>query len=188
MAESTITKKALAAGFKELLKEKSFDAISVQDITKSCGLNRQSFYYHFHDKYELVNWIYYNDALRVVANDLNYDNWSLKVLQLLEIMKNDDYFYQRTLRNAKGNEFQDYLFEFFKDVFTGIIANIARKGELLAGEKSYVAEFLAYGIVGMIVAWARNGMKQTPEEIVAHIQSAINDGKMYAIARRVGNS
>ncbi|MDD3809820.1 MAG: dihydroxyacetone kinase transcriptional activator DhaS [Erysipelotrichaceae bacterium] len=188
MAESTITKKALAAGFKELLKEKSFDTISVQDITKSCGLNRQSFYYHFHDKYELVNWIYYNEALRVVANDLNYDNWNVKVLELLEIMKNDDHFYQRTLRNAKGNEFQDYLFDFFTEVFTGIIANIAKKGGLPGGDKSYVAEFLAYGIVGMIVAWAKNGMKQTPEEIVAHIQFAINDGKLYAIARSEGNS
>ncbi len=183
MAESNITKKALAAGFKELLKVNSFDTISVQDIAQRCGLNRQTFYYHFHDKYELVNWIYYHEALQVVATNLDFDTWSSKALELLKIMKQDDYFYQRTLRNTRSNEFQDYLFDFFRDVFTRIIARIAIKDEQLGGEKSYVAEFLAYGVVGMIVAWAKNGMKQTPEEIVSHIQMAIEDGKMYAITR-----
>ena len=183
MAENNITKKALAAGFKQLLQGKSFESISVLDIAKTCDLNRQSFYYHFHDKYELVNWIYYHEALAVIADNLSYENWSAKVLQLLEIMRNDGNFYQKTLRSAKSGEFQDYLFEFFKDVFTRIIATIAGLENREVEEKSYVAEFLAYGIVGMVVAWAKNGMKQKPEEIVAHIQEALNDGKMYAISR-----
>ena len=50
MSDSIITKKALALGLKELLKKKSFDNVIVSDITDICGLNRQTFYYHFHDK------------------------------------------------------------------------------------------------------------------------------------------
>ena len=75
MSDSMITKKALAEGFKELVKKKNFESITVLDITEKCGLNRQTFYYHFHDKYELVNWIYYNEALRVLANDLSFNTW-----------------------------------------------------------------------------------------------------------------
>ena len=42
---------------KELMKRKSLEKITVSDIVQNCGLNRQTFYYHFQDKYDLVNWI-----------------------------------------------------------------------------------------------------------------------------------
>lgn len=59
MAGSNITKNALAQAMKELMLEKKFEKISVTDICNQCGMNRKSFYYHFRDKYDLVNWIFY---------------------------------------------------------------------------------------------------------------------------------
>ena len=53
MSDSLITKKAIAGALKTVCKEKAFDKISIADITAACGLNRQTFYYHFQDKYEL---------------------------------------------------------------------------------------------------------------------------------------
>ena len=58
MADSNITKNALATSLKNLMKEKPFEKISVSDICDACGMNRKSFYYHFKDKYDLVNWIF----------------------------------------------------------------------------------------------------------------------------------
>ena len=55
MSKAT-TKFAIAFAFKELLLEKSIDKITINDITEKCGINRQTFYYHFHDIYEL-SWI-----------------------------------------------------------------------------------------------------------------------------------
>lgn len=62
MSDALITKRAIATGLKELVDEKPFNKISIRDITEKCGLNRQTFYYHFQDKYELVNWIYYQEG------------------------------------------------------------------------------------------------------------------------------
>ena len=56
MSKAT-TKFAIAFAFKELLLEKSIDKITINDITEKCGINRQTFYYHFHDIYELIEWI-----------------------------------------------------------------------------------------------------------------------------------
>ena len=58
MADSNITKNALATSLKKLMREKPFEKISVSDICDDCGMNRKSFYYHFKDKYDLVNWIF----------------------------------------------------------------------------------------------------------------------------------
>lgn len=70
MADSNITKQALAGALKELIEEQSFEKISVSDICEGCGMNRKSFYYHFKDKYDLVNWIF--DTEFVELNQ-NYD-------------------------------------------------------------------------------------------------------------------
>ena len=56
MSEALITKKAIAQGLKDLTLAKPFGKISIGDITSACGLNRQTFYYHFQDKYEPVSY------------------------------------------------------------------------------------------------------------------------------------
>ena len=89
MSESIITKKALSEGLKELMKHKSFSKISIADITQQCGLNRQTFYYHFQDKYELLNWIYYNEAIVPLTVDLTFDTWDRKLLEMLRTMKRE---------------------------------------------------------------------------------------------------
>ena len=50
---SNITKKALASSLKKILSKKEFNKITINDITEDCGVNRQTFYYHFKDIYDL---------------------------------------------------------------------------------------------------------------------------------------
>ena len=66
MAYSNITKTMMADAMKELMSEKPFAKISVGDICERCGMNRKSFYYHFKDKYDLVNWIFQTEFLKVL--------------------------------------------------------------------------------------------------------------------------
>ncbi len=51
------TKKAIAYTFKDLLKEKPFNKITINDIANKCDINRQTFYYHFQDIRDLIEWI-----------------------------------------------------------------------------------------------------------------------------------
>ena len=57
MSESSITKRAVAQSLKSLMREKDFGKISVSDITLRGGITRQTFYYHFAFKYDLLLWI-----------------------------------------------------------------------------------------------------------------------------------
>ncbi len=56
MSSSAITKSALCDSLKKLCEQKPFDKISISDITGECGLNRQSFYYHFQDMMDVIEW------------------------------------------------------------------------------------------------------------------------------------
>lgn len=91
MADSNITKKALAASLKELMTEQSFEKINVTQICERCDMNRKSFYYHFKDKYDLINWIFDTEFMALVKDeDLHADygkHWAL-------VEKACDYFYE----------------------------------------------------------------------------------------------
>ena len=54
---SQTTKRALEASLKKLLLQKPLNKITINDITEDCGVNRMTFYYHFKDIYDLVDWI-----------------------------------------------------------------------------------------------------------------------------------
>ena len=63
---SQVTKRALEASLKKLLLERPLDKITVTDIAEDCGINRMTFYYHFRDIYDLVEWACQEDARRIL--------------------------------------------------------------------------------------------------------------------------
>ena len=76
---------------------KSFAKISISDLCEECGLNRKSFYYHFKDKYDLVNWIFYVDFLTNMGGK-NFENeWDVLVA-VCNIFYQNKAFYQSALR------------------------------------------------------------------------------------------
>ena len=66
MSNNSITKEALATALKKLLEQQPLSKISVKHITDYCNISRNTFYYHFKDKYELINWMFYTDMLENV--------------------------------------------------------------------------------------------------------------------------
>lgn len=184
MSESTITKKAIADGFKSIMEKKPFEKITISDITSSCGLNRQTFYYHFQDKYELLNWIFYNEAITVFTDGLDFDNWSEQLLKMLIVIKNNSKFYTNALNTEYGNEFRNYLFSISSKLFNEVIDKI-RNGYIEDSDKKFISDFFAYGIAGSIIKWVTTGMKETPESIALHMKNLVNDCKNFVVARYI---
>lgn len=65
---SLMTKQALADALKDLMNRTPFSRITVTDITKSCGFNRKTFYYHFDDTISLLHWMLAREAVEVVKS------------------------------------------------------------------------------------------------------------------------
>lgn len=185
MSDSLITKKALASALKQLMEKKSFEKITVSDIAQECGLNRQTFYYHFQDKYDLVNWVFYDDVVTQVLHNDPYTNWSEVLLDVLGIMRQNRSFYMKALSTSGQNTFQDYFFSVTKDLLLEIIeeneAGTKGRTDLDETDKNYLAEFCAYGLVGMTMQWARRGMKEAPQQIVGRLKRFIDGGGTEAL-------
>ena len=63
---SQITKRALEQSLKNLLLKKPLTKITINDIAEDCGINRMTFYYHFKDIYDLVEWSCMEDARKAL--------------------------------------------------------------------------------------------------------------------------
>ena len=70
------TKAALGASIKAMMQKTPFQRITVGDICAHCGISRKSFYYHFKDKYDLLNWVFYTEYM-VFIGEKEFDSfWS----------------------------------------------------------------------------------------------------------------
>ena len=72
---STSTKESLAAALKQMMNVKPIGKITVKDLVEICGVNRQTFYYHFDDVYDLLEWVFEEDANRVLPHKVVYEHW-----------------------------------------------------------------------------------------------------------------
>lgn len=185
MSDSFITKKAIAAALKRLCLEKPFDKISVSDITSSCGLNRQTFYYHFQDKYELLSWIYYTENFSRTAENITFENWDKKLMDMLAVMERDRGFYMNTLKDQEKT-FESYLLEMVKAVFEEAFHALDEDGQIRSEERQFYAEFYAYGLTGVIITWAKTGMKLPADKLAKRLKSLAVDSERMACVKAAG--
>ena len=89
---SQVTKRALEASLKNLLLKKPLSKITISDITEDCGINRMTFYYHFKDIYDLVEWSCQEDASKALAGNKTYETWQQGFLQLFKAVQDNKPF------------------------------------------------------------------------------------------------
>lgn len=168
MPDSSITKRALAAALKELMKERPFSKISVGDICEKCEMNRKSFYYHFKDKYDLVNWIYYTEFIAAVQSRTYQGSWGLVNDLCTYFYENRD-FYRKTLQIEGQNSFSEY----FTEVVSAILAEDFKA--VFANEESidFFVNFYTDAFVCAIKRWLLGADCIPPEKFIALLQKCL---------------
>ena len=78
------TKRALEASLKSCCSASPLNKITINDITEDCGVNRMTFYYHFKDIYDLVDWILVEDATEALEGHQDFETWSEALLDALQ--------------------------------------------------------------------------------------------------------
>ena len=115
MADSSITKRALASALKDLMEELPFDKIQVAHICERCNMNRKSFYYHFKDKYDLLNWIFDVEMITFFQHTFNILPLEQRVKSLENVCNyfyDNRNFYRKALQITGQNSFRDHLREY----------------------------------------------------------------------------
>ena len=170
MADSNMTKKALASALKELMKTVPFSKISVGDICNMCEMNRKSFYYHFKDKYDLINWIYTSEFVVGLQNKIYDSEWNI-LEDLCDYFYENRDFYRKALQIEGQNSFYDYFRDVLKTVFTEYIKDVFENCE----NSEFYVTFYSDAFVASIVRWISDKDCMKPQEYTVLLRSCLMD-------------
>lgn len=157
-AVTYLTQKALAESLKKLLNRKTLNKITVSDITNDCGVNRQTFYYHFHDVYELVDWIFAEEMKRYAQEGFTPDNWRDVMTRLMDNFLEDRHFIINVYNSLNRKELEKYMGVFVKPAVTDIVNEIARNYDVYTEDIDFLTSTLTASLTGIVAEWIGGGM------------------------------
>lgn len=174
MSKST-TKIAIAYALKSLLEEQPFNKISVGDIAARAGINRQTFYYHFRDIYDLTEWICLEEADKVIKDNKTHDTWQKGYLDVFLTIQKEKNFVMNVYRYAPKDSIYRYLYSVTYNLLYGVVEEIVKNEHLSVREedKSFIANFFKYSFVGIVLEWMDKDMQEDPRLIVKRVDSLI---------------
>ena len=170
MADSNITKRALAAALKELMEQKPFSKINVAEICEKCGMNRKSFYYHFKDKYDLVNWIFDMDFAKVLEAHEKKDYFTWPFLEALcECFYENRCFYRKALKIREQNCLIDHYREKLEPFMQAGMRKILHETEYM----DFQINFFAAAFIGSLERWLSESDCMSASELIVRVKACI---------------
>lgn len=167
MAGSLITKQALANSLKEIMEEKPLSKITVKDIVEKCDMNRKSFYYHFKDKYDLVNWIYYTEFITNIQ-EFDIESEFSMIEKTCDFLYKNKSFYRNALQIRGQNSFYDYFGEVLSPIIAMEFEDIFEDGD----NKEFYINFITDAIRTSITRWMLEGAELPPKDFANLIKNA----------------
>ena len=180
---SQVTKRALEQSLKNLLLKKPLTKITISDITEDCGINRMTFYYHFKDIYDLVEWACLEDAKRALDEKKTYDTWQQGLLQIFEAVQENKPFILNVYRCVHREQVEKYLQPLVDQLMLDVIQEESASMMLREEDQQFIAKIYAYIFIGVMLDWIKDDMREAPQEIVARLVKLLR-GSVTAALRR----
>jgi AcrR family transcriptional regulator len=172
---TNLTKHALADALKELLNTRTLDQLTIQDVADAASVSRKTFYYHFHDIYDLVEWMMVEEWkaniqqgddpkqwLRNVASTISYTMENRKwVLNIYQSMQHDQ------LASILSKVTQPQVERSFDTIVAGRPVD--------AGDRRFVLDIFTYGITALIMSWIGDGMRGDAEFLQDRLMRLFNN-------------
>lgn len=171
-----LVKKVITGEFEKMLRLNSFSNIFIMDLVTTCGISRNTFYYYFKDKYDLMNHIAAVDIAGMEAG-LNEDaSFGEILLSVCRMMFYRRKFYYPCLQYNGQNSLYEFLTEYFMTRWLEIVSSPKTFDE--TDEMStdrLVAGMKAFAVVGKIEEWVKMGMPEKQFESFEKICDILND-------------
>ena len=167
------TKQAMEESLKRLLLQKPLNKITISDITEECEVNRMTFYYHFKDIYDLVEWSCEEDS-RIAANgNTTYDTWEQGFLYIFQAVEENKPFILNVYRHVSQEQIIQYLYRVVYQLIINVVEECAQGMSVREEDKKFIADFYKYAFVGMMLDWIRQDMKPSPEKMIYRLSNLI---------------
>lgn len=190
----TINRKQQMANYlKELMEKQTIDKITIPDITNHLNVNRQTFYYHFQDIYDLLHWTLQQEAVQLLQDKESDLLWNEGILAFLHYLEANKKFVLSTIKSLGVDQFVRF---FYGEVFEIINAVIHQIGETVQAHQmeetaqvddkyaAFLSHFYTISFPLMAVSWIQGEMDLTAEEMIEMMDKTFKD-QIYGATHRL---
>ncbi|WP_219837002.1 TetR/AcrR family transcriptional regulator [Paenibacillus sp. R14(2021)] len=169
------TRKAIKEAFLKLIQTKGYERITVQDIADEAMINRNTFYLHYMDKPDLMEYLCQESMERINVcfnldikdREIHAIDKEMFVSSLKEMLKaiEDNIVFMRTMLSQNGQpNFSTHLKEALKDFILSGIGDYNQNQKMKVG-----LEYIISGLVGVICMWISESEHLVVEEVIEHL-------------------
>lgn len=180
---SQVTKRALEQSLKHLLLKKPLTKITVGEIAEDCGINRMTFYYHFKDIYDLVEWSCLEDARQALDEKKTCETWHQGLLQIFEAVQENKPFILNVYRCVHREQVEKYLQPLVDHLLLDVIQDGSAGMALRDEDKQFIAQIYSYIFIGLMLDWIKDDMREDPHRIVERLVTLMKGSMREALSR-----
>lgn len=180
--EKKDTKGELALAMKELISHVPMEKITVKDITDKSGVIRPTFYNHFTDKYQVLEYIIRRDLLLPIKPLLVNEMITEGLTLLFSNMLKDRIFYEKAIKIDGQNSFESIARQEVTKLLVEVITEKKGGGhyKYLWLSRETIAEYYAQSMCYIAIAWIKRNFMISPREL-AEIYEYITKNSMMDI-------
>ncbi len=156
---SDLTKRALAEALKTRLSKTTLKNITIKDLTDDCGLNRQTFYYHFSDIYELMEWIFVDEANRILDLDYLDDDIGTIFEKIFNYVQKNEKLILHAYRSTDKSLLDNFLKSWVRPIVTHIITKKSEGKSISEEDRNFVIDVCVTVLLGITFQWLDTGME-----------------------------
>lgn len=186
--KSQTTEEALVAGMKHLITVMPFEKITVKEIADAANVKRPTFYNHFRDKYDVVEYILKQELIEPARTLVSCDMLEEATRLMLVTMKKEKEFYIRMAKIGEDRIFHRIVRQLLKDLLLDVMrermVDDDNGNPMLTMDN--IAEYYAYCITFGISKWIQKGMRMDVEEVLEAFKVLLSRSLLDLIYRRGG--
>ena len=156
---ANFTRKAIKESFWKLLNERPLNQITVKDIVEECGINRNSFYYHFQDMPSLIEEIVEELMDNIIQEHPTIDSFEECLNVILNFIISNKRAVYHIYNSVDHGILEKYLLDVCQYAVTAYIQTVAADLPIKQEEKELIIRYHKCECFGQIIEWLNTGMK-----------------------------
>ena len=155
---ASLMKREIKRTFLELLEQRLFSQITVKDIVEACGINRNTFYYHYADLPALVEELIDEEIGHFVRQEQSFSSLEESMAEALAFFREHRRAAYHVYNSVNRDVFDRYLMKNCESVGAGYVKSFLEDVPLTPENRQAIIHFNAYILYGAVTRWLESGM------------------------------
>lgn len=182
---SNTTKRVLAMSMKKLLGSRTLENITIQDLVDDAEVSRKTFYYHFRDVYDLLEWILVDDGKRLLETNNTAGTWQQALRNVFAYFRENQALTLNAYRSLHRSEYliEVHVSRLLRPVLERVFDEQPDALRVSGEDRQFILDLYSFGLVEFFLRWIGNGMKPNGEKLMEQIER-IFTGSMESLIKK----